>query len=772
MGDNDTNQHEITNGYSEIDRVWFSGGNALTNGNELNSVFLMMDGISYAVDADTGVNNFQSTGFKSVDLMANFSAAPTNGLTRSEYGDMQTCKFNHISEETEPILGGDDTCSGGSPNGGWYFANPSEKIALNISDTNANNITAYASGMDSDDSDYVTGSPFSHNTYGAGNGASTGLDFTIANDGSIRNLGGVSHRLNTGGTNLTGDFIVSGWVTARNLDHPQSTTRSYLEVGGAVAGGSPGESGQQLIFDSRGDKNANFPWTYFQYKITLDNDDLLLKTFINTPDDLQMDTTQDQFRCVQYWGLSLREEISGFELSQGLRGFMGRNIIASSEIKDLQFPPGTLKGNRIQDDSTNSGLFLPVDVDGDRSYISDNYGPFIKCVDAVPLNANADNSNDSYIFGSSNYQFYWDDNNTSSYVKMDFFDPGLPDGARHPNETSTSTDVKFKYATMLNGRQFVANVKITEDANTEEYPNFVMFSNAGSPDVIPTSNFIKLDDLQGGEILGIETLMNDIVVFMTRGIFRINVPSGDPSSWSLVESHPNIGCLNDKAITKTPNGIYFCSKESIVYLDSGFTANIISNPIKDTYQSQASANPSLFRLHYEVKNNRIRLLYTNSSNGSNTLFYLYDISRGVWTNELHTSLSLDEMSIDNNNNTILIEAASSSKIRLLEDTSSYQDGGTVPINIKMRTGFEQLSSFDQNALLRRISTKVDAASTGADLAVFFNESDSASYSNGNYLNGMQSTRPFTGNRGKSIQVKIEDNTNQNLKIEKVELEYE
>ena len=90
----------------------------------------------------------------------------------------------------------------------------------------------------------------------------------------------------------------------------------------------------------------------------------------------------------------------------------------------------------------------------------------------------------------------------------------------------------------------------------------------------------------------------------------------------------------------------------------------------------------------------------------------------------------------------------------------------------MRTGFEQLSSFDQNALLRRISTKVDAASTGADLSVFFNESGSASYSNGNYLNGMQSTRPFTGNRGKSMQVKIEDNTNQNLKIEKVELEYE
>ena len=299
-----------------------------------------------------------------------------------------------------------------------------------------------------------------------------------------------------------------------------------------------------------------------------------------------------------------------------------------------------------------------------------------------------------------------------------------------------------------------------------------MYSESSSPDIIPTSNFIQLEDLQGGEIVGIETLMSDIVVFMTKGIFRINVPSGDPTNWSLVEAHPNIGCLHDKGIAKAPNGIYFCSQDGIVFLDSGFSANIISNPIKDTYQSQASSNPSLLRLHYETKNNRIRLLYSNASGGSNTLFYLYDISRGVWTNELHTSLVLDEMSIDNNNNTILIESAASTKVRVLEDTSSNQDGGLVPINVIMKTGFEQVSSFDQNSLLRRINTKVDAASTGADLAVFFNESGSASYSNGNYLNGMQSTRAFTGNRGKSIQVKIEDNTNQDLTIEKIELEYE
>ena len=128
----------------------------------------------------SGTNNYQSTGFKSVDLLANIEAALGNGLSRSEYGDMETCKFNYISEETDPILGGDDTCSGGSPNGGWYFASSSEKIATNVSGTNATDISGYDSDMNSDDSDYTTGNPFG---YPYANGDSTGLDFTIANDG-------------------------------------------------------------------------------------------------------------------------------------------------------------------------------------------------------------------------------------------------------------------------------------------------------------------------------------------------------------------------------------------------------------------------------------------------------------------------------------------------------------------------------------------------------------------------------------------------------------
>ena len=81
-------------------------------------------------------------------------------------------------------------------------------------------------------------------------------------------------------------------------------------------------------------------------------------------------------------------------------------------------------------------------------------------------------------------------------------DLGQPKPQGRGKEKPTVDDVKFKHATMLNGRQFVGNVKITSDEDIEEYPNFVMFSEANAPDIIPTTNFIQLQDLQGGEIVG------------------------------------------------------------------------------------------------------------------------------------------------------------------------------------------------------------------------------------------------------------------------------
>ena len=332
---------------------------------------------------------------------------------------------------------------------------------------------------------------------------------------------------------------------------------------------------------------------------------------------------------------------------------------------------------------------------------------------------------------------------------------------------------------MLNGRQFVANVKITGQDGTEEYPNFVMFSEPNNPDIIPTNNFIQLQDLQGGEIVGLETLMGDLVVFMTNGIFRLSVPSNNPASWSLVEAHPNIGCLHDKVIAKAPNGIFFASDKDIIYLDSGFSATPISGPIRSTYQSQVVAEPTTLRLTHDIEHNRLRLLYDNDvefsdpdATGDDTVFYMFDIERGVWTNEMHFSAMYDEIAKDDKNNTLLIQSDSLSAIRKAENTSSYLDDGSTSVQVRARTGFQEISSYDNNGRVRRVNTQTIAATTGADMGVRYNSSDTDSYNIGNHLNGLQSTRPYTGTRGKTVEVRISDNNNQAVKIEKIEVDFE
>ena len=305
-----------------------------------------------------------------------------------------------------------------------------------------------------------------------------------------------------------------------------------------------------------------------------------------------------------------------------------------------------------------------------------------------------------------------------------------------------------------------------------------MYSNPGAPDIIPTSNFIKLDDLQGGEIVGIETLMSDIVVFMTKGIFRINVPTGDPTNWSLVEAHPNIGCLHDKGITKAPNGIFFLSQEDVIFLDSGFSATPITYPIRDEYQTNVASNSAIMRTHYDVKYNK---LYITKTVSSDTYFWTYDILRQTWATEKHSGVEYDEFALDNDNNTLLIESAANgsggagnnSYISRAVDTTEYRDdngsGSRVAIDMIAKTGEQELTPYDQNAYIRRVNTNTNkGGGTELDLEVIAG----TTVTKANFLDGAQSTR--TSQRAQKAQVKVSDDVNQdNVKeISKIEVEYE
>ncbi len=763
MGDNDPTQKTIT-ARKTRDLLWFTGDTAI-DANTLNAHELIVDGFKFAIDDGTGVNDYNSTGYKAVDL-ENFkeyleTTAKINDDARMSpeyYGSHDLGIWNKKSEATDIIFANNGEATGGSADGGWYITTNADFIDTDDSishGTLVGEITLAADdGINGPFGDF-TGSSFVAND----------VEWQFANRSSTADSMGA--QLLTDSTSTK--YVIGGWIQVSGMNSPNAEWRVFVSSDASLT--DTASTGDQVIAQGvGGDQNQNIDkWRWFQQEFTATGVNYYLYVRINHNGESGV----KEANVIRIKNITIRTQPASFTITDGLVGFGGSDILVDTDISDLGIPQGALKGNRITNDDTSG---YPTDVSGDYSIIADNVGPFIKCAGEVIGGSTDSDVDDTYYLGTSNYQFYANTNNASQYVYLDFFDPGLPDGARHPYEASKSLDVKFKYSTMLNGRQFVAGVKISSDGEVEEYPNFVMFSGPNSPDIIPVTNFIQLQDLQGGEIVGIETLMSDIVVFMTNGIFRLNVPSDDPSNWSLVEAHPNIGCIHDRGIAKAPNGIYFCGRSDVYFLDSGFQATPITGPIRDAYQTKSatlSAETNL-NLFHDAKYNR---LYMNYTPLASTIVYVFDIKRGIWYQDTYLGLTtgINHFTKDNLNKTIFIDRGATSYLQYAEG-SNYNDCNTGSNNvlISMKTGKQIFSTLDKKSIVRRVNTIIDngGGSATLDLDVI---TDQGTVSKDSYLDGTQSTR--ISNRGKFVQIEINndgDTTHDNneYEINHVDVEYE
>ena len=204
----------------------------------------------------------------------------------------------------------------------------------------------------------------------------------------------------------------------------------------------------------------------------------------------------------------------------------------------------------------------------------------------------------------------------STIVHYKFWDRGLADGEFHPLATTSSIEVGHKYATDANGRRFVANVNLDPNGVNEVHKDWVVFSEIGQPDVLPISNYINIQDLQGGEIHGIETLLGDIVVFMDNGVFRISVPSADPKRWTVSESIPDIGCSVPDSIIRYDGGVFFAGKDNYYYLTPNFELIPVATSIKDEYKEFYNEK---IKAHKDLLYDKIFI------KASDARFYVFDL---------------------------------------------------------------------------------------------------------------------------------------------------
>ena len=210
-----------------------------------------------------------------------------------------------------------------------------------------------------------------------------------------------------------------------------------------------------------------------------------------------------------------------------------------------------------------------------------------KCINFYGTIPSTARGGQNKFYFSQNYLWYKDTTTPADHVKLSLWDNNLTEKGPHPYAGTSSIDVKYKFSKYIKGRLFCANVTITSGEDIETHRDWIMYSEISQPDFIPVSNYIELEDLEGGEITGMEALEDYVVVFKTQGVFLLYVPRSDPGSWNLDESRLNIGCTSPESITKTPYGLFWASQKGIYMMqnDGGIVSTPITFPIKDLYKA-------------------------------------------------------------------------------------------------------------------------------------------------------------------------------------------
>jgi hypothetical protein len=392
-----------------------------------------------------------------------------------------------------------------------------------------------------------------------------------------------------------------------------------------------------------------------------------------------------------WWGQECTKPASYFYIYGGCK--TNRKILHSTSwnfaVDDRQGDLILIEGNNFGQNATETH-----DDNSLQSHIVNNLNTVVKIRTAE--NAWSVNTNNIEVFIHPNY--LWKDfTGIGDYSHVQWVDRDFIDGATHPNG-STSQDVRFKYSSNLDGRQYVANVRISDGVETEDHPDWVMFSELLAPDQIPITNYISIADIQGGEITGLARLMGDLVVFQQKGIYRLAIPSADPTSWSLAESEPNLGCNAPDSIVEHQNSVFFAGPDHIYMLNSNFQAIPVTRTIRDTYQSLYT---SAARLHIDPKKERLLCRFGASSNTT----YVLDLktlgNSETWTTwDNQTSKKSDLWVTDENFVTHSVEQGSSSYVCELEASSENET-----TSFTRTTGWIKVGDLDSYKTIKRLNIR-------------------------------------------------------------------
>ena len=221
---------------------------------------------------------------------------------------------------------------------------------------------------------------------------------------------------------------------------------------------------------------------------------------------------------------------------------------------------------------------------------------------------------------------------TASY---EFYDTYQPAGAEHPLAGEVSIKVNGKFAKVIGGRLWQADIVLDPGGENEVHKDWISYSEPGQYDVNPVSNVRYCDDRDGSGITGIDEIYGCPVILKEQAIIRINTKaSTDPALWYNIESIHNIGNLAPEGYITVAgllyvvwtDGIYRLSANNLAESDYTPTERLkISNPVEDQYLALTLTQKRALKVGYDSYKSDI--IWTESVSG---IHFAFNIVTNTW----------------------------------------------------------------------------------------------------------------------------------------------
>ena len=278
--------------------------------------------------------------------------------------------------------------------------------------------------------------------------------------------------------------------------------------------------------------------------------------------------------------------------------------------------------NGVEDgDVASEGLFLLCHFDFEKGYRISGTDVWKK-VDIGGQVDSIDGSDDVYA------------NNAFTHI---FLDPPTFEDFVTENGYLPGQETRAHYATAVwhKARLFAGNIR----QRGADYPDRILKSPIGKPDVLPEENYIDLTGSDAEEIIHLEAEGDNLYVFKQRNLYVVDIATLDEEK--LKEEFIGLGVPSYNHVVKTSEGICFANGSGVFLVkDAKVTNLLVEEGVEkvelDDYRTMTGFNGTIQNprgnLIYEPSNNKL-IFIVNGRAGQSTSgnALIYHFGTKSWT---------------------------------------------------------------------------------------------------------------------------------------------